>query len=78
LTSRIPEIQIGLLPGTSREILQVGTRLFWGPGDMLRLLSKLRIWGPIKPLVNVHKCFISCAAECPDNIYFIQISDEHN
>jgi hypothetical protein len=27
---------------------------------------------------NFHKCFISCAAECPDNIYFIQSSDKHN
>ena len=35
--------------------------------DRLRLLSKLRIWGLIKPLVNFHRCFISCAAECPDN-----------
>jgi hypothetical protein len=26
---------------------------------------------PINPLVNFHKCFISCAAECPDNMYFI-------
>ena len=30
--------------------------------------EKLRILGPIKPLINFHKCFISCAAECPDNI----------
>jgi len=30
--------------GPPREILQGGTRLLWGPGDRLRLLSKLRIW----------------------------------
>jgi hypothetical protein len=29
--------------GPPREILQDGTRLLWGPGDRLRLLSKLRI-----------------------------------
>ena len=34
--------------------------------------------GLIKPLVNFHKCLISCAAECPDNIYLIQSSDKHN
>jgi hypothetical protein len=67
-------------PGSPREILQDGTRLLWGHGDRLRLPSKLRIWGSIKPLVNFHKCFISCAAECPDNIYrfLIQSSDKHN
>ena len=43
-----------------------------GPRDRLKLLSKLRILGPIKPLVYFNKCFISCAAECPDNIYFIR------
>jgi hypothetical protein len=32
----------------------------------------------MKPLVNFHKCFISCAAECTDNIYFIQSSDKYN
>ena len=53
-------------------------RLLWGPWDSLRLLSRLRIWAPIKPRVNFHRCFISCAAECPDNIYFIQSSDKHN
>jgi hypothetical protein len=53
------------LPWPQREIVQGGTRLLWGPGDRLKLLSELRIWGPIKPLVNC----ISCAAECPDNIY---------
>jgi hypothetical protein len=35
-----------------QELLQGGTRLLWGSGDMLRLLSKLRIWGPLKPLVT--------------------------
>ena len=64
--------------GLPREMKQGGTRLLLGPGDRLRLLSKLRIWGPIKPLINFHKCFISCAEECPDNIYFIQSSDKHN
>jgi hypothetical protein len=34
-----------------------------GPGDRLRLISKLRIGGSIKPLVNFHKCFNSRAAE---------------
>ena len=64
--------------GSPRASLQVGTRLLWGPGDRLSLISKLRIWGPLKPLVNFHMCFISCAAECPNNIYFIQSSDKHN
>jgi len=31
-----------------------------------------------KTIGNFHKCFISCAVECPDNIYFIQNSDKHN
>jgi hypothetical protein len=55
-----------------------GTRLLWDPRDRLRFLSKLKIWGAIKPLVNFHKCIISSAVECPDNIYFIQSSDKHN
>ena len=63
--------------GHQRENLQGRTRLLWGPGYRLKLLSKLRIWGPKKPLVNFHICFISSAAECPDNIYFIQSSDKH-
>ena len=54
--------------GPPREILQGRTRLLWVSEDGLRLLSNLRIWGPIKPLVNFHKCFISCAADSPDNI----------
>jgi len=29
--------------GLPRKILQGGTKLFWGPGDRLRLLSNLRI-----------------------------------
>jgi hypothetical protein len=41
----------------SGEIFQGGTRPFCGPVDELRLLYK------IKPLVNFHKCFISCTAE---------------
>ena len=28
--------------------------------------------------IRFHKCFISCAAECLDNINFIQSSDKHN
>ena len=71
-------IMLSTETGPPREIMQGGTRLLWDPGDSLRLLSKLRIWASIKPLVNFHKCFISCAAECPDNIYFIQSSDKHN
>ena len=66
------------MAGPPREIMQGGTRILWGPGDRLRLISKLRILGSIKPLVNFHKCFISCAAECSDNIYLIQSSDKHN
>ena len=27
---------------------------------------------------NFHTCIISCAAECPEYIYFIQNSDNHN
>ena len=65
-------------PGPPREILQGGRRLLWGSGDRLRLPSKLRIWGSIKAQVNFHKCFISCAAECLNNIYLIQSSDKHN
>jgi hypothetical protein len=41
-----------LRSGPPRRYLQGGTRLLSGPGDRLRLLSKLRIWSPIKPLVN--------------------------
>jgi len=29
--------------GSPREILQGGPKLLWGPGDRLRLFSKLRI-----------------------------------
>jgi hypothetical protein len=43
---------LSTLPGPPREILQGGTRLLWGPRDRLRLPSKLRILGSIKPLVN--------------------------
>jgi len=57
-----------LVAGLSREILQGRTRLLWGPGDRLRLLSKLGILIPIKLLVTFHiKCFISCASESPNN-----------
>ena len=61
---------LSTLPGPLRKILQGRTRLLWDPRDRLRLPSKLRIRGSIKPLVNFHKCFISCAAECPDNIIY--------
>ena len=53
-------------------------KLRWGFGARLRLLSKLRMLGPIKSLVNFHTCIISCAAECPEYIYVIQNSDKHN
>ena len=32
---------------------------------------KIEDWRSNKTTGNFHKCFISCAAECPDNIYFI-------
>jgi len=64
--------------GLHEKLCKAEQDCFWGPGDRLRLLSKLRIWGPIKPLVSFHKCFISCAAEYPDNIYVIQSSGKHN
>jgi hypothetical protein len=67
-----------LWAGPPREFLQGETRLLWGPGDRSRLSYKSSIWGPIKPLVAFQNCFIFCAAECPDNIYFIQSSDKHN
>ena len=38
--------------GLHEKFFQDGTRLLWGPGDRLRLLSKLRIFlGPIIPLL---------------------------
>ena len=37
-----------------------------------------RLWGPIIPLVNFHEYVIPCAAECLDNISFIQTSNKHN
>ena len=43
-------------PGPPREILQGGTRLYWGHGNRLRLLSNLRIWGPgYNVNVNYHQ-----------------------
>jgi hypothetical protein len=48
----------------SKRVFQGGTRLLWVTGDKLMLVSKFRIWDPIKPLVNFRKCFIFCAAEC--------------
>ena len=62
----------------SREMMHGRRRLRCGFGARLRLLSKLRMLGPIKPLVNFHTCIISCAVECPEYIYFIQNSDKHN
>jgi hypothetical protein len=38
---------------------------------------KIEDLGPINPLVIFHKCFIFCAAKCPDNIYFILESVEN-
>jgi hypothetical protein len=43
---------------TSRTSKRNYARLPLGSGDRLRLLSKLRIIGSIKTLVNFHKCFI--------------------
>ena len=60
-----------LTPWPPRKTLQGETRLLWGHRDRLSLLSKLRIWGPLNPLVNFYKCFIGCAVYCPDSIYFI-------
>jgi hypothetical protein len=45
--------------GPPMKILRGGTRLLWAPGERLRLLSNLRIWGPINPLVNFNRRFIS-------------------
>ena len=39
----VPDGIIRPVAGPAREILQGGTRLLWGPGDRLRLLSKLGI-----------------------------------
>ena len=47
----------------------------WGQADTYLKIEDLC---PIKPLVNFHKCFISCVAECQYNIYLIQLSDRHN
>jgi hypothetical protein len=49
-----------------------------GPGERTYTSLKIEDLRSNKTLVNFHKCFISCAAECPDNIYFIQSSDKHN
>jgi hypothetical protein len=54
--------------GPPKGILQGGTRLLWVTGDKLMLVSKFRIWDPIKPLVNFRKCFTFYAAECPDSL----------
>ena len=51
---------IATCAGPPREILHGETRLLWGHGDRLMFLSKLRIWGPIKPLVYFRKWFIYC------------------
>ena len=64
----------------SRRNIARHNKTAFGPPWQVRFkfLSKLRIWGPIKLLVHFHRCLISCAAEYPDNIYFIQSSDKHN
>jgi hypothetical protein len=36
------------------------------PWDRLILLSQN--WGPIKPVLNLLRCFTSCTTECTDNI----------
>jgi hypothetical protein len=41
--------------GYPREIVQGGTRLLWGIWDRLRLLSKLRVCCPNKPLIKFLK-----------------------
>ena len=65
-------------PGPPREIWQGGTTLLGVPGDRLRFFSKLRIWGPIKPLVNFHKCFIfntkGCVLACAQYSDFLDRS----
>ena len=59
-TTNLSIESIAACAGPPREILHGGTRLLWGHGDRLMFLSKLRIWGPIKPLVYFRKCFIYC------------------
>lgn len=54
--------------GPPKGIFQGGTRLLWVTGDKLMLVSKFRIWNPIKPLVNFRKCFTFYAAECSDSL----------
>ena len=50
--------------GPPKGVFQGGARLLWS----LMLISKFRIWDLIKPLVNFRKCFIFCAAECPESL----------
>ena len=48
--------------GPPKGILQCGTRPLWVSVDKLMLISKFRIWGPIKALVSFHKClFFLCS-----------------
>jgi hypothetical protein len=54
--------------GPPKGIVQGGTRLIRVTGDKLMLIAKFRIWDPIKPLVNFRRCFIFCAAECPERL----------
>ena len=60
--------QISCNQGLQKEFCKAEQDCFGGTRDKLRLLSKFRIRGPIKPLVNFHKCFIFCAAECPESL----------
>ena len=50
-----------------------------GPRGLVEISLKIEdLRSTIKLLVNCHKCFISCSAECPNSIYFIQSSGKHN
>jgi hypothetical protein len=51
---------------------------FRAQGDAETSLAIEDLRSTIKLLVTFHKCFISCAAECPNSIYFIQSSGKHN
>ena len=57
--------------GPPREILQGGTRLLLESRRQAETSLKIEdLRYTIKPLVNFHKCFISCTVECPDNILY--------
>ena len=50
-----------------------------GPRGLVEISLKIEdLRSTIKLLVNCHKCFISCSAECPNSINCIQSSDKHN